>query len=134
MGETRAVGPSSVVEAHSEKRRTKRVHISMPVRVNGKAGTQAFQEETMTASVNAHGCMVRMRQSVERGQQLSLFNHAIEEELPCTVTYLGPKDRGKTEVGLEFVEPSPRFWRINFPPDDWDPAERKRPGDHKRGE
>jgi len=22
-------------------------------------------------------------------------------------------------VGIEFLEPSPRFWRIAFPPEDW---------------
>jgi hypothetical protein len=33
----------------------------------------------------------------------------------------------KTEVGLEFSEPVPRFWRITFPPEDWNPADRKLP-------
>jgi len=131
MAEAKPAGPSVVAEGHSEKRRTKRVHISMPVRVRGKVGTQSFEEEAPTASVSMHGCMVRLRQLVIRGQQLFLFNHAVDEELSCTVTYLGPKDRGKLEVGLEFIEASPRFWRINFPPDDWNPAERKRPGEKR---
>jgi PilZ domain-containing protein len=131
MAEAKPAGPSVVAEGHSEKRRTKRVHISMPVRVRGKVGTQSFEEEALTASVSMHGCMVRLRQPVIRGQQLFLFNHAVDEELSCTVTYLGPKDRGKLEVGLEFIEASPRFWRINFPPDDWNPAERKRPGEKR---
>jgi len=26
---------------------------------------------------------------------------------------------GKSEVAVEFLEPSPRFWRIAFPPEDW---------------
>ena len=57
-----------------------------------------------------------------------------------------PEDRGRTsvhgdvhrakkrperrEIGLEFSEPSPLFWRIAFPPEDWDPSERKRSGTH----
>jgi PilZ domain len=132
MQQREATGTKSIADAPSERRRTQRVHIAMPVRVNGKVGTQTFKEETTTASVNAHGCMVHMTQMVSRGQQVSLFNHANEQELICTVTFLGPKDRGKTEVGLEFLEASPRFWNMHFPPDDWDPAERKRPGPVKR--
>jgi|SRR5271170_7729823 hypothetical protein len=132
MQEPVPVGPNAATEGHSERRRTQRAHISMPVRVRGKSGTQSFQEEVMTATVNAHGCMVHMLQPVVRGQQVLVFNHANEQELNCAVTYLGPKDRGKTEVGLEFTAASPRFWNMYFPPDDWDPAERKRPGAHKR--
>ncbi|HXW17837.1 MAG TPA: PilZ domain-containing protein [Candidatus Acidoferrales bacterium] len=132
MQQREATGTNRVADAPSERRRTQRVHIAMPVRVRGKIGTQTFQEETTTASVNAHGCMVHMAQSMGRGQQVTLFNHANDQELTCTVTFLGPKDRGKTEVGLEFLEASPRFWNMHFPPDDWDPAERKRPGPVKR--
>jgi hypothetical protein len=132
MQSREATGTKGVADAPSERRRTQRVHIAMPVCVKGKLGTQAFQEETTTASVNAHGCMVHLVQALGRGQQVTLFNHATDQELPCTVTYLGPKDKGKTEVGLEFTEASPRFWNMHFPPDDWDPAERKRPGPMKR--
>jgi hypothetical protein len=24
-----------------------------------------------------------------------------------------------TEVGIEFIEPAPRFWRVSFPPAGW---------------
>jgi hypothetical protein len=41
---------------------------------------------------------------------------------------MGQGERGKQEVGLEFAEASPRFWKIAFPPDDWNPADRKRAG------
>jgi hypothetical protein len=71
--------------------------------------------------------MVRLAAQVARSQQISIINPKTAEELPCTVIFLGPKDAGKTEVGIEFAEPSPVFWRIAFPPEDWDPAERKRP-------
>jgi len=29
---------------------------------------------------------------------------------------------GFTAVGFEFVEPSPRFWPVEFPPEDWEKA------------
>jgi hypothetical protein len=33
--------------------------------------------------------------------------------------YLGNSQGGKIQMGVEFVKPSPRFWQIDFPPDDW---------------
>jgi len=114
-------------DSASDRRRSHRVNIAMPVLVRGKKGTVPFEEETLTISVNAHGCMVRLATQVTRAQEISLLNPKTVEELPCTVTFLGQRDNGKTEVGVEFAEASPLFWRIAFPPEDWDPSERKRP-------
>jgi hypothetical protein len=112
-----------------EKRRTQRVSIAMSVLVRVKKGNQTFEEETQTVSVNAHGCMVHLANRVERDDEVSIINPKTAEELPCEVTSIGQAGRDKLEVGLEFVEPSPLFWRIAFPPSDWDPSERKRAED-----
>lgn len=111
-----------------DRRRSHRVNIAMPLLVRGKKGGQAFEEETQTISVNAHGCMFRLATPVNRMQDVAIINTKTAEELPCKVTFLGQKENGKTEVAVEFAEPSPLFWRIAFPPENWDPAERKRPG------
>ena len=111
----------------SDRRRTHRIQITMPVIVRGKSGAQSFEERTQTVSVNANGCMVRLEARVGRMQHVEIVNPKTAEELPCTVTYIGQNDGTKTEIGLEFTEPSPLFWRIAFPPVDWDPSERKRP-------
>ena len=124
MTETKAPLPAETPGA--ERRRSRRVNISMPVLVRGRKGGQAFEEEAQTISVNAHGCMVRMVNPVTRSQEITLVNKKTTEALPCTVIFIGQKESGKTEIGIEFVEPSPRFWRIAFPPEDWDPSERKR--------
>lgn len=113
---------------NSERRRSHRVFIAMPILVRGKHAGQPFQEETQTISVSAHGGLLRVAAKLVRGQAISIVNAKTAEELPCTVTSLGQKENGKTEVGVEFTEPSPLFWRIAFPPEDWDPSERKRPG------
>lgn len=120
-------GPST---ESADRRRSHRVYISMPILVRGKAAGQNFEEETQTISVSAHGGLLRLAAKLVRGQQVSIVNAKTAEELPCTVTSLGQKENGKTEVGVEFTEPSPLFWRIAFPPEDWDPSERKRPGSH----
>lgn len=129
MAETKPPLTTSATEGPAERRRTHRIQIMMPVIVRGKNGAQPFQEDTHTVSVNANGCMVRMETRVTRTQHVSLLNPKTAEELPCTVSFLGQRHGARVEVGLEFVEPSPLFWRIAFPPEDWDPSERKRPSD-----
>ena len=122
-----ATGPSGAAPRATEKRRSVRVHIAIPVLVRGGQGAGAFREETFTVQVSAHGCMVRMARKMERGQPVTIIHKKTAEELDCTVTFLGQTEGGKTEVGVEFCEPSPVFWRIAFPPEDGDPSERKRP-------
>jgi len=125
MSDMRAPVPRDIP---AERRRSQRVNIAMPVLVRGKRGGQPFEEQALTISVNAHGCMIRVATPLTRLQEVAIVNVKTAEELPCKVTFLGQKEGGKTEVGVEFSEPSPVFWRIAFPPEDWDPSERKRPG------
>lgn len=118
--------PISGPDSSSDRRRTHRLQIMMPVIVRGSTGTKKFEEETRTVSVNANGCMVYLTAQVTRSQHVSIVNPKTAEELPCKVTYIGQRDGNKMEIGLEFSEASPLFWRIAFPPEDWDPSERKR--------
>lgn len=127
MREIKEFAYPTAAENSAERRRSHRVYIKMPVIIRGKNAQLPFNEETHTASVNAHGCMVRLAEKVVRGQEVAILNPKTVEELPCTVTFIGQKESGKTEVGLEFIEPSPLFWRMTFPSEDWDPSERKRP-------
>jgi c-di-GMP-binding flagellar brake protein YcgR len=116
------------LDSSADRRRSHRVNIAMPVLIRGMKGTQPFEEQAQTISVNAHGCMMRMATPIARSQEVSIVNTKTAEELPCAVTFIGQKENGKTEVGVEFAEVSPLFWRIAFPPEDWDPSERKRSG------
>jgi hypothetical protein len=115
-------------DSAADRRRSHRVNIAMPVLMRGTKGGQAFEEPALTVSVSAHGCMMRVATQVARGQEVAIVNTKTAEELPSTVTFIGQKDSGKTEIGVEFGEASPLFWRIAFPPEDWDPSERKRSG------
>jgi hypothetical protein len=117
----------TTTESGPERRRSHRVNITMPVLVRGSQGAKNFEEDTRTISVSAHGCLMRMATPVERGAEVSIINPRTAEELPCTITFVGQKEAGKTEIGVEFAEASPLFWRIAFPPENWDPSERKRP-------
>ena len=125
MSDTRVLTPGQFKSA----RRTQRVQIAMPVVVRGTGlGNRAFEEQTTTSVVNAQGCLVLLKQAVAIGDQLSLLNSKTREEIACHVAFVGERMDGKKPVGLEFGEAAPRFWRIAFPPENWDPSERKRPG------
>jgi hypothetical protein len=86
-------------------------------RLNG----HRFSEGTFTSVVNAHGALILLAEEVTLGQLVSIRNVKSGEELQGEVADRGKSvaASGKTEVAIEFLEPSPRFWRIAFPPEDW---------------
>jgi hypothetical protein len=118
---------SNASEAKRETRRSKRVYISMAVLVKFQRGGQPYEEETATEAVNAHGCLLRLSLAVERGQKITVVNIKSTQEIECRVVYVGQSDAGKTQAGVEFTRAAEYFWHIAFPPDDWNPADRKRP-------
>ena len=127
MSNGKEAGPSAGSQGFTKLRRTQRVHIQMSVIVRGSSQNKLFEEETKTTTVNAQGCLVSLVAPVARGQQVSIVNPKTAEELLCNVVYISDNKASGTEVGLEFTEPSPLFWRIGFPPEDWvDSSERKR--------
>jgi hypothetical protein len=112
---------------YPEIRRTQRVHIAIPILVRGTSGTQKFEEAGRTTTVNAHGCLISLTTRLIRAQQVSLIHPKTAEELPCKVVFISERVQERADVGLEFMEPSPLFWRIAFPPEDWGSStERKR--------
>jgi hypothetical protein len=120
------VNPTGRV-SYPEIRRTQRVHIAIPILVRGMSGTQKFEEAGRTTTVNAHGCLISLATRLTRGQQVSLIHPKTAEELPCKVVFISDRSQDRSDVGLEFMEPSPLFWRIAFPPEDWGSStERKR--------
>jgi len=107
----------------SNKRRSQRVIISVPVSVSGKKadGTE-FREDAVTLVVNAHGALIALASKVKEAQSLFLTSRGSPEPQECRVVYVGHSDGGKTQVAVEFLQPAPDFWHIAFPPDDWSAA------------
>jgi hypothetical protein len=107
-------------KADPGRRRSMRVLLSVPILVSGKtANNQDFKEETRTLVVNAHGALIALAAQVAAQQNVTLSNKATQQSIDCRVVHLGSAQGGKTQVGLEFVKPSGKFWQIDFPPDDW---------------
>ena len=97
-----------------------RVLLSVPITVTGKnTSNQDFQEETRTLVVNAHGALIALATRVVPNQEITIANKATQKSLDCRVVHVGNAQGGKIQLGVEFIKPSPTFWQIDFPPDDW---------------
>ena len=104
----------------SAKRRSQRVLMQVGIRIRGKdAQGKDFEEFTETLAINAHGALVLLTARVISGAAVHMRHNKTEEEQECHVAFLGPVRGGKAEIGLEFLEPRPTFWRVAFPPEDW---------------
>ncbi len=98
------------------------MHLKIPLLVSGQGKRDTpFQEQTHTLIVSASGALISLAATVEHGQKLFLTNKATGDKLECKIVYLGRVQIGKTDVGIEFTQPAPEFWRIAFPPEDWKP-------------
>jgi hypothetical protein len=104
------------------RRRSQRVLMQVGVRIRGKdAQGKDFEEATETLAINAHGALVLLTARVTSGSVVQMKHNRTEEEQECHVAFLGPVRSGKAEIGLEFSQPRPTFWRVAFPPEDWSP-------------
>ncbi len=104
------------------RRRSQRVLMQVGIRVRGKdAQGVDFEEGTETLAINAHGALVLLNARVISGGIVHMKHNKTGEEQECHVAFLGPVRSGKAEIGVEFTTPSPNFWRVAFPPEDWSP-------------
>ena len=106
----------------SNRRRSQRVMLSVAVIVSSDR-PQGFEEETQTLIVNAHGALIALGAKVSNGEMLRIKNQTTQQERACKVVFLGSPSEGKIQVGIEFTARCPGFWRIAFPPEDWNVPE-----------
>lgn len=103
-------------------RRSQRVVLSLPVVVRAQfEGENPCAEKSHTLVVNAHGALIALALRVRPEQPLMLENRGSGKEQRCRVVHVGERQCDKAEVGVEFAEPAPHFWNIEFPPADWKP-------------
>ena len=75
----------------------------------------AFQEETHTLVVNAHGSLIVLANPVNEGQDLIITNQRAGNMQKCRVAFVGPFHGSKSQVGLAFERPAPGLWQVHFP-------------------
>ena len=104
----------------SNRRRSQRVLMKIPVRVSGQnALGSPFEEETQTLAISAHGALIPVSTQVKNGQRPTLMNVQTKAALECVVAHIRKGDQ--LQVGVEFMLPNPTFWHVAFPPKDWTP-------------
>lgn len=110
-------------EPWATKRRNQRLTLSVAVIAYrlSKHGAP-FYEGTHTLVVSAHGALINLAAKVATDQRLILKNALSGQEQACRIVFRKKKLLGPTEVGIEFQQPAPKFWRVAFPPPDWNLA------------
>src|ERR1700675_3262331 len=104
----------------ASRRRSQRVLMQVHVRIRGTDSlSKSFEEQAVTLAINAHGALISLKHRLTSGSKVHMRHNMTEEEQECHVAFLGHVREGKAEVGLEFSEPRPGFWRVAFPPEDW---------------
>lgn len=113
--------------ASNKRRRTTRVTINIPIEVIHQGPkNEIIVEETQTFTVSAHGAGIILKSAPQVGQTVVLIDKKSREEMLCRVLNTRPIPKSTNhEAGVAFNQPSPFFWHINFPPEDWDPAVRR---------
>src|SRR5260370_21927967 len=112
--------PPSNSGDNNARRRSQRVMVRVYVVVLAEgADEKSVSEETRTVTVSVHGAMILLGLNVSIGQLLTLRNSRTGEEAACRVVYVSPHESEKRQVGVDFMNPCPRFWRISLPPPAW---------------
>ena len=108
----------------NERRRSQRIYLNVGVTIQGTgASGEPINEEARTLVVSAHGALLPLESPVALGQVLTVHHNKTEEELFCRVARIDRSNAERAAIGIEFLQPSPHFWRVVFPPADWKPAE-----------
>jgi hypothetical protein len=93
-------------------RRSKRLEVSIPVRVYGRtADNRPFRHTTETNAVSVHGGVLQLKAKVKTGQTLLLVNVVTEEERECRVVYV-KTNLWSRKVAVEFMNSSGDFWHV----------------------
>jgi hypothetical protein len=108
-----------VVNARRSQRVAARIRVAV-IRRSGDDST--LSEDTYTLIVSAHGGLIVLKMDTRPGEVLTLRNVMSREEQLVRVVRVGEGENSGNPVAIEFANPAPNFWRIDFPPADWKPA------------
>lgn len=75
--------------------------------------------DTFTLSVNDHGALIILKQSLPLDTRLVLEHAGTKERVACKVSRACREITEGFQIPIEFDGPAPNFWGIAFPPHDW---------------
>ena len=116
------VSPASPRVAPPPASRIAAVSAEIPIEIHGsrKSPTdghpiEAFQEESVSVIVFPHGGVVRLAAEVSKGQMVAVTNLNTQRGMLCRVANVRTYPNLKHYVEVEFAQPAPGFWGVNFP-------------------
>ena len=111
------------VERRPSRRRSVRVPLQIPITVRWVAGDGTLQEhQTMTMTINEHGCLVPLKTPVIEGITLEVTNRSSNEARKGKAVWCGgTSPQGDNQVAIELERAGSEFWgrqyaeRARFP-------------------
>jgi hypothetical protein len=109
--------------AGEERRRSQRVLLRVRANIYLAVQGKTVSFEATTLSVNDHGALMCLKQTIPVDARLVLEHSATKETVECRVARTAREMPEGYHIPLEFDAPAPNFWRIAFPPADWRPPD-----------
>jgi len=120
-----ATSPAPVkrVIAGEERRRSQRVLLRVHASIHVAVKDKQVSYDVTTLSVNNHGAVVVVNQTLPMDARIILEHSATKERVSCKIVRPAREMPEGFHVPLEFDTPAPNFWGIAFPPSDWRPPD-----------
>ncbi len=101
----------------TERRRSQRVHLAIPVEVGWQEDRVHVSEHAETEVLNAYGALLRMKPHLPIPIDVELSKPREGLSTPARVVgFREPTPKGLLGVAVELAAPSETFWGISFPP------------------
>jgi hypothetical protein len=118
--EREAFAPSASGKSRGEeRRRSQRVLLRVRVNIYVNLKGQQTTLEVRTLSVNPFGGMIISAENLAPQTRLVLENTVTQQRVACCVVRTAKEMPDGFHIPIQFDAPAPKFWMIDFPPDDW---------------
>lgn len=107
--------PSSgkdVLNLSNRGRRSVRIAVALPVEIRDQAGTRL---QARTQFVTVRGAVLATNSSLRVGHKLTIQNLKSGKSAECHVVNVEPSTKEQHQVEIEFTNPEPDFWPVQFP-------------------
>jgi len=102
-----------------ERRRSQRVLLRIRANVYVNLRGKQTTLEVRTLSVNPFGAMLIAAENLPPQTRLVLENTVTQERIACCVVRTAKEMPDGFHIPIQFDLPAPKFWMIDFPPEDW---------------
>jgi hypothetical protein len=102
-----------------EKRRSQRVLVRIRAEIHFNLHGKAESANVHTLSVNPFGAMLVSPRNLPTASRLVLEHGVTRDKVACRVVRPAKEMAEGFHIPVEFDTPAPLFWKIGFPPEDW---------------